>query len=151
MLARNALINSLLIAGMIIASAAQVRANELSDFKSAIRAKYDIKERAFASKDPEPILTRFYTRDAISTGEGEAVLSRPEQFRRLYESVVGDVVRIESVYTHVNGDVGWDWANFHVTPADPEKASFVMKILFLWERINGEWWCKGDMFVMGSF
>ena len=42
-------------------------AGELEDFQQAIRAKYDMKEAAFAANDPEPILTRFYTSNAIST------------------------------------------------------------------------------------
>jgi hypothetical protein len=28
------------------------------------------------------------------------------------------------------------------------RAPFTFKILFLWERIAGEWWCKGDMYVV---
>ena len=42
--------------------------NELDEFKQAIRAKYDLKEQAFADNDPEPILAQFYTSDAISSG-----------------------------------------------------------------------------------
>ena len=42
--------------------------NELDAFKQAIRAKYDLKEQAFANNDPEPILQQFYTEDAISSG-----------------------------------------------------------------------------------
>ena len=70
----------------------------------------------------------------------------------MYEGLVQDfTVRVESVHTHVNGDAGWDWANFHVTPNDPDAEGFSFKILFLWERIDGEWWCKGDMYVLGAF
>jgi hypothetical protein len=47
----------------------------------------------------------------------------------------------------VNGDAGWDWANFYVTPDDPKEKPFSFKILFLWERIDGEWWCKGDFYT----
>ena len=46
---------------------------ELLAFKKAIRAKYDIKEKAFAEHDPETILTKFYSEDVISVGEGEHI------------------------------------------------------------------------------
>jgi ketosteroid isomerase-like protein len=48
----------------------------------------------------------------------------------------------------VKGDLGWDWADFHVTPEDKSQAPFTFKILFLWERRNGEWICVGDIYVM---
>ena len=57
-------------------------------------------------------------------------------------------MRIVSFHTHVNGNAGWDWADFHVTPADKSAAPFTFKILFLWERVDGEWWCKGDMYLI---
>ena len=46
---------------------------------------------------------------------------------------------------------GWDWANFHVTPAEPNEQPFTFKILFIWEKVNGEWICKGDIYVLGWF
>ena len=62
--------------------------------------------------------------------------------------MIKNEVRIVSFDTHVNGNAGWDWADFHVTPADAKVAPFTFKILFLWEKVNGEWWCKGDMYVV---
>ena len=49
--------------------------NELDAFKQAIRAKYDLKEQAFANNDPEPILQQFYTE------EHSAVRGRHTHFR----------------------------------------------------------------------
>lgn len=142
--------------GMIalsLATAAAAGSAELQAFKQAIRAKYDMKEKAFHERDGETIVTRFYAEDVVSTGEGSPVHVGREQLRELYQTpeVINSDVKIESVYTHVNGDVGWDWANFHVTPADPDVEPFTFKILFLWERVDGEWWCKGDIYVVGRF
>lgn len=124
----------------------------LQAFKAAIRKKYELKERAFAAHDPEPILTQFYTSDVISAAAGDKIHVGREQLRPLYAEVVkGNKVKVESVHTFVNGDSGWDWADFHVTPDDPQQAPFTLAILFLWTKVNGEWMCKGDFFAPGSF
>jgi uncharacterized protein DUF4440 len=127
---------------------------ELAAFKKAIRAKYDLKEKAFANHDAETILTKFYTPDVISvegTPDGGIYVGR-EQIRPLYERVVKDsLVKVDSVHTFVNGDSGWDWADFHVTFPDGKVKPFTFAILFLWTKVNGEWMCKGDYFVTGSF
>lgn len=123
-------------------------------FKQAIRAKYNLKEQAFANGDADLVVDEFYSADVISTdNEGNTHVGR-EELRPLYEEVTAAFnAEIESVHTHVNGDVGWDWANFYVTPKDPdsEVEPFSFKILFLWEKVDGEWWCKGDMYVLGKF
>lgn len=128
------------------------REAELAAFKKAIRAKYDMKEQAFRDNDPEPILTRFYSEDVISTdNEGNTKFGRQE-LRPVYEEVIGAFVRVESFDTHVNGDAGWDWVNFHVSfPPEAEMDPFTFKMLFLWERIDGEWWSHGEMYVLGEF
>lgn len=124
---------------------------ELKNFKEAIRAKYDLKELAFANNDPEPILTKFYSEDVISTDfEGKTHVGRDE-LRPIYERVIADNVRIESYRSVVNGNAGWDWANFHVQPADSEMKPFTFKMLFLWEKIDGEWWSHGEMYAPGEF
>ncbi|MGI9295149.1 MAG: YybH family protein, partial [Pseudomonadales bacterium] len=126
--------------------------DELEKFKKEIRAKYDMKEQAFANNDPEPILTRFYSKDVISTDlEGKTHIGRDE-LRPIYEEVIAGNVRIESFNSFVNGDAGWDWVNFHVTPpAEAKEEPFTFKMLFLWEKIDGEWWSHGEMYVMGEF
>ena len=86
----------------------------------------------------------------ISVGEGEGIFIGRDQIRPLYQEVVKDnLVKIDSVYTYVSGNAGWDWADFHVTPAKGEPFTFA--ILFLWSKVNGNWICKGDFFVNGSF
>ena len=125
---------------------------ELDAFNSATRAKYDMKEAAFAANDPEPILTRFYHPDVISTGPDGSTHVGRDEIRPIYEEVISGDVRIESYSSFVRGDAGWDWVNFHVTPAaESGEAPFTFKMLFLWEREDGEWWSHGEMYVMGEF
>jgi ketosteroid isomerase-like protein len=140
-----------LIIPMMMLMVGVAGAGELEAFKQAIRAKYDLKERAFAAHDAETIVTQFYTADVISVGEGEGVFVGRDQIRPLYQEVVkSNKVKIESIHTFVKGDAGWDWADFHVYPTDGKTAPFTFAILFLWTKTHGEWMCKGDFFVNGS-
>jgi ketosteroid isomerase-like protein len=125
---------------------------ELAAFKQAIRAQYDLKERAFADGDPRPIVESFYSEDVVSVdNEGNTHRGRAE-LQPIYEEVTkSSNVRIESVSTKVSGNMGWDWANFYVIPKDPAETPFSFKILFLWEKVDGQWWCAGDMFTLGEF
>lgn len=124
---------------------------ELAAFKTAIRAKYDLKERAFAAHDADTIVTKFYTDDVISIGEGEGIFVGRDAIRPLYQDVVKSYkVKVDSVYTFVKGNAGWDWADFNVIPINPKEKPFSFAILFLWTRIEGQWMCKGDFFVNGS-
>jgi ketosteroid isomerase-like protein len=131
-------------------AAAGQESAELTAFKQAIRAKYDMKEKAFRERDGETIVTRFYAPDVVSIGEGSPLHRGRDELQKVYTApeVINSEVRIVSFHTHVNGNAGWDWADFHVTPADKSTAPFTFKILFLWERIDGEWWCKGDMYLI---
>lgn len=138
--------------GLALQPVAAAEPDAQAAFKQAIRAKYDMKEKAFRERDGETIVTKFYAPDVVSTGQGSPLHRGRDELRKLYQmpEVINSEVKIESFHTHVNGDAGWDWADFHVTPADPKVAPFTFKILFLWERIDGEWWCKGDMYVVDT-
>lgn len=134
------------------AASPEPRATELSAFRQAIRAQYDLKEQAFARHDAETIVTQFYAPDVISVGQGEGIFIGRDQIRPLYQDVVrNNRVKIESVHTYVNGSAGWDWADFHVFPTNGKTKPFTFAILFLWSRIDGKWMCKGDYFMTGSF
>ena len=134
--------------------AASADSPELAAFKKEIRAKYDLKEKAFANHDAETIVTQFYAPDVISVEggpEGGIYVGR-DQIRPLYERVVKDsLVKVDSVYTYVNGNAGWDWTDFHVRFTDGKTKPFTFALLFLWAKENGQWICKGDYFVTGSF
>ena len=134
------------------APAATADSPELVAFKKAIRAKYDMKEKAFAAHDAKTILTRFYAEDAVSVGEGFGIFNGRKDLTPLYEKAVTEyTVKVTSVHTFVRGDAGWDWADFYVTPVDPQEKPFNLAILFLWARHDGQWMCKGDFYVNGSF
>ena len=130
----------------------------LQAFKKAIRAKYDLKERAWAAQDAEGLVKGFYSPNAFTAAEGEPkffAMGR-SQFLDLYKTFVADTtkVRIESVHTYVNGNMGWDWTNFYAD-VKPEKVKDYppspVRILFVWEKINGQWFCAGDVVLLGTF
>lgn len=124
---------------------------ELAAFKDAIAAKYAVKEEAFAKNDADTIADKFYSADVISVDyEGKTTVGR-EALRAAYQQIVpmAKAVRVESIAAHVSGDTGWDWTNFHITPANPDEEPFSFVILFLWANENGDWICKGDMYVVG--
>ena len=126
--------------------------SEIDSFKMAIRAKYDLKEEAFRKNEVAPILTKFYSENVISTDkDGNTHIGR-DALEPIYEEVIVADVRIEPFNTFVKGDAGWDWVNFYVTfPPEMEVAPFTFKMLFLWERVGGEWWSNGEMYVLGEF
>jgi ketosteroid isomerase-like protein len=125
--------------------------SDLAAFKAAIRAKYDLKEAAFRAHDPLPIVNQFYSEDVVSVGPGEGYTRGRKDLLEVYKKHMTSMVRIVSVLTHVKGDSGLDWANFYITPDDKNEKPFSFKILFLWEKRDGKWWCIGDYFSRGQF
>ncbi|MCW5660315.1 MAG: nuclear transport factor 2 family protein [Burkholderiaceae bacterium] len=140
------------------AAAPRAESADLQAFKKAIRAKYDLKEKAWAAQDHVGLVKGFYSPHAFTAAEGEPKFYAQgrEQFLELYKTFVADTtkIRIESVHTHVNGNMGWDWTNFHAD-VKPEKVKDYppspVRILFVWEKINGQWMCAGDVVLLGTF
>lgn len=130
----------------------------LNAFKRAIRAQYDLKERAWAAQDHKALVTGFYSPSAFTAAEGEPKFFAQgrAQFLELYKTFVADTtkIRIESVHTYVNGNMGWDWTNFYAD-VKPEKVKDYppspVRILFVWEKIGGKWVCAGDVVLLGTF
>lgn len=148
-------------AGRIVAqapapAAAETTSSASVQFQRAIRNLYDLKERAWAAGDAETIVTKFYSADAISAGEGDPeTMVGHGAFLKAYQQYVKDVptVRIESVKSYVNGNAGWDWANFYSEPKPDKKSLYPpspIRIVFLFAKENGQWICKGDVFVNGK-
>ena len=107
-------------------------------------AVHDLELRVGARLLMEDVSFRVAAGDKIYFGRKDIL---PE-----YKKDVGtNHVKIESVRMYVNGNAGWDFADFHVTPTDGKSKPFTFAILFLWSKINGEWVCLGDYFDYGSF
>jgi len=124
---------------------------QLIAFKQAIRSKYDLKERAFAAHDVETIVTRFYAADAITAGEGSNVAVGRDQIRADYQKEEFKYrIKFDSVYTFVDGDAGWDWADFGFFSTDGTKKLATVGMVVLWAKVNGQWMCKGEFYVTGS-
>ena len=128
---------------------------ELKEFKKAIRAKYDIMEKGWATDNAALIYDQFYSKDArgLAANEPRSYKGR-EQMKVMWDDVVlrGET-RVVSVESYVNGDAGWDWANLYTTynQRQEDAEPFSVMYLFLWSKENGEWMCKGDMYVVGEF
>ena len=126
---------------------------ELKEFKKAIRAKYDLMEKAYATDNPALIYDQFYSEDArgLAADEPRSYKGRA-QMKVMWDDVaLRGEIRIESVDTYVNGDAGWDWANMYAEYHDKTIKPFSVMYLFLWSKENGEWVCKGDMYIVGEF
>jgi hypothetical protein len=132
------------------ASASGIDSPELTAFKTAIRAKYDLKERSYAAGDASAIVNKFYAAEEITLGRNHLFIGRSALMPAYEQAVKEDNVRIESVYTYVKGNAGWDWANFYVTPKNSGGEQRTLAILFLWSKIHGEWMCMGDYSAPGD-
>ncbi|HKR87131.1 MAG TPA: nuclear transport factor 2 family protein [Phenylobacterium sp.] len=125
---------------------------DVAEFRQQADALYRMKEKAFAASDAASVVNGFYAKDAVSFGpDGKPVIGRAE-FMEEYERVVKiGFVKIEPVAHHVGKDAAWEWANFHVTPKNPQEKPFTFAMLFLWAKENGQWVCGGDTYAVGQF
>ena len=151
MKARLLTIFLLLLGNFNIPSVRAVDDAEMTAFKHAIRQKYDLKERAYAQNNVALNADGFYSPNAIEVGDGDPVVIGREAIRVASQQHIHDKIRIESISTHVEGSTGWDWTNFYVVPADPKATPLNLVILFLWKRLDSEWWCVGESYSRGEF
>jgi len=145
---------TLLLCGFLgYANATIAKTSELEDFKREIRKLYDLKEMAFAKNDADMLVKEFYADDARSVSGNDAhTYAGRDEFLKVYKEIVPTAtVKIESIETYVNGNAGWDWANFHVNPNGEDQKPFTFMILFLWTKENGQWISKGDFYSLGNF
>lgn len=140
------------LVGVINTQAANSQSAELKDFSNAIRDKYDLKERAFRENDVEALVNGFYARDALLVEEHKVVKGY-DQVLAMYQELVPatESVSIKSYHTYLaeQGNMGYDYTTFHVNPVKGE--DFDLKLLFIWEKVKGEWRCKSDMYIIGAF
>ncbi|WP_339671060.1 hypothetical protein [Dasania marina] len=124
----------------------------LEEFKEQIRVKYDLKERAFRDNDVMGLVNGFYAKHALLVEEN-AVVNGHDEVVKMYEELVPGAksVKIDSKYTYLaeKGNVGYDYTTFHVNLMDGTE--FDLKLLFVWEKFNGEWFCITDMYIPGKF
>lgn len=113
---------------------------ETAAFRKAIAIKYALHVEAFENCDPEPILTQFFTRDALWEYAGYPRQTGRQALRELFETVIhADTVTVRSIQSFVQGDAGWDYADYFVTPRDTRTPPWVFRQIFCWVRLDGDW------------
>lgn len=114
--------------------------SEFAAFRAAIDAKYAMHVQAFEDRDPEPILTRFFTADALWEYAGYPRRNGCAELRELFNAVIGvDRVAVRSIQSFVRGACGWDYADYFVNPRDSSRAPWVFRQIFCWVREDGDW------------
>lgn len=122
------------------------------EFHEAIASKYAVLTDGFAKNNSGTIANEFFTPDAWSVGEGEETAVGAKAIDRLYADFVGAYTfEAKSVFAHRVGNAGWDFAEVTLVSTDGQKEVHPYKVLYVWERIDGVWNCKGQMYVEGSF
>lgn len=111
-------------------------------FASALRERYAIHVKAMDAADVESLLS-FFTDDAIWVGSGWPTRAGRSQLRELFTEVAGTATVVcRSLYTYVDGDTGWDFVDYAVTPRDPSVTPWIFRTAFQWVRREGSWLCN---------
>lgn len=127
---------------------------ELTSFREAIRVKYDALTAAFDLGRADAVARDFFAPDGLSIGEGAVTAVGHDAIEALFGPFVGAFTyKVTSRSSHVNGSLGWDFADIVIDPAKPEAGdtSHAFKSVFLWEQIGKEWVCKAQMYSSGTF
>ncbi|WP_124830719.1 MULTISPECIES: nuclear transport factor 2 family protein [unclassified Burkholderia] len=121
-------------------------------FQQAIAANYAVLTNGFATNNAGTVAYEFFTSDAWSVGAEEETAIGAKAIETLYADFVGAYTfEAKSVSAHRVGDAGWDFAEVTLVSTDGQKEVHPYKVLYVWERIDGKWTCKGQMYVEGSF
>lgn len=121
-------------------------------FRDAIAARYAVLSEGFAKNDAGIIANRFFTPDAWSIGEGEETAINADKIAQLYSDYVGAYsFAAKSVSATRIGNAGWDFAEVTLVSASDKTEVHSYKVLYLWENIDDQWCCRGQMYVEGSF
>jgi ketosteroid isomerase-like protein len=123
---------------------------DLTAFRAATRALYDLEEKAYRDKDADTLVGRLYSDDAFVISPNSASFGK-SQLLEGYKRHMDGTARLVSARAYVRGDSGYDLVNFYFTPDDNKEHPVTFKALLLWERRHGKWVCLGNMFMPGAF
>jgi len=116
---------------------------EQRSFAQALRERYAHHARALETGDLEGILT-FFTEDAVWMGSGWPSRSGKAELRAMFKEVAGTAkVHSRSLSAYVNGDSGWNFVDYAVTPNDPAVSPWTFRTSFQWTRADDQWRCNG--------
>ena len=136
--------------------------SDLAAFRQAIGLKYAQRCQGVKDRNAQKDVASYYHPDVV------AIVARPGQPEVMLghaglEALYGGLaaarsfnLTITSVKSYVNGDSGWDIANFTINPeGEPgmdyiagERAEF--GLLTNWARIDGDWRATSEVSFAGS-
>jgi ketosteroid isomerase-like protein len=86
----------------------------------------------------------FFTDDAVWMGAGWPSRSGKTELREMFEQVAGTAkVCCRSICAHVDGNCGWNFVDYSVTPNDASVSPWTFRTAFQWTRGSGIWRCNG--------
>lgn len=116
----------------------------------AIGAQHEVMRRAFEIGDAKPIFDEYYTSDAWVFGDDEATWQGAAQIEELYAGIVGKNLwetKTERLLPFGDGVLEFLIGTLHPTNGD---APIPYRILFAWEKVNGNWKCATQMYAHGE-
>jgi ketosteroid isomerase-like protein len=151
---RQRLFSGLLSIALVLGAAAPSMSAsdaDLKAFKAAIRSQYDAAEQAYNNKDADSLVKNLYAEDVVIVPPGNGLSIGRAQATAGYKAHLGGKAKIVSFKTHLNGNIGIDWANMYVTPDDAAAKPDVFKMLVVWEKRGGKWVSISNMFGPGAY
>lgn len=120
------------------------------DIIDSINAKQLEMKRAFLENDPSWIAEEFYANHAWVFG-GSDTWQGKDEILSLYQTVCGAYVwSYESINMMHSGDSVLDFIYGRIDSTSD--AGFIeYKILFVWQKIDGDWKCVTQMFAEGTW